>query len=371
VQEPSPQLVQSSPVSTQRSPETASDASPLVAVSARFCPPQSAPPRPAMPMLRLPEAGAQADRHDALFAPRGTPRKLGGSSLREAPPLPTPRSARDRSMSPSRARAARLEEDVRLYLEGMPAQTPRYPNGLPTTRGEKLGRPLLSSRGRALTAPGMLRADLDSKVSSFFIRNITVKTDSDNLGRNFTERHRFRQVVNKTCGAAAPLWNRVKKRGCTLPTPEGSRKGSPSRASHRTSESEGTEPAMSSDPSPTSAGAQRRCARTQLHALVARGRIILRRTGDALDAMSTTITRCERYFGGLSSERKDGGGVPLLCAAAEVLAAFQQAWEEVHRDDRWARFLPLTSVRMTARAEATTSRRYSARRKFSPRRSLP
>eukprot|EP00913_Durusdinium_trenchii_P001788 g1656.t1 len=61
------------------------------------------------------------------------------------------------------------------------------------------------------------------------------------------------------------------------------------------------------------------------------------------------------------------GGVRLLCAAVELVTSFQQAWDEVHRDDRWARFLPLSSVRTSARSEVSTARR----RKFTPRRSFP
>lgn len=339
----------------------------------RFTPPVRPPAadaesnRPCMPMLQLPQAlvGAADHRQDGLCTPRGTARKPGGSMIREAPPGPSPRASPRTAGSPLTARAVRLfgEDTTRLYLEGWPVPTPRFP-APPTARSEARSFPLKAVHSPAPSPRPGPTVPADSwKVSILFIRNISVKhtKDASSLTRNLTEQL-CGSAVNGTCGYATPTW---KFPGCengAAKVAEG-----PMRNVTRPHLQGPLEGPDSSSSSSASSPRRRRNARSQLHGLIARGRILLQRAAVELDGMSATIARCERYFGGLSAERKDGGGIPLLCAAVEVLAAFQQAWEEVHRDDRWARFLPLTALRTTSRSEASTARR----RRFTPRRSLP
>jgi len=326
--------------------------------------------RPCMPMLQLPQAQVGVDhRQDGLCTPRGTARKPSGSRIREAPPGPSPRaSPRTTAGSPLTARGARLfgEDTTRLYLEGWPVPTPRFP-APPTARSEARSFPLKSARSPAPSPRPALgpTAPADSwKVSSrLFIRNISVKhtKDASSLTHNLTGQLGG-SAVNGTCGYATPTWKFPGCENAAAKVAEGHMRNV--TRPHLQGALEGPD---SSSSSSASSPRRRRNARSQLHGLIARGRILLQRAAVELDGMSATIARCERYFGGLSAERKDGGGIPLLCAAVEVLAAFQQAWEEVHRDDRWARFLPLTALRTTSRSEASTARR----RRFTPRRSLP
>lgn len=319
------------------------------------------PLRFVMPPLRLP---AKEVRPNGLC----TPRRPHGSMIREAPPLRSARGGQaddtPRSSLPSarvaQAVRAPVEEDAwRLYLEGLPAVTPRCPAPLLTARSEARGFANQLCSPLSSRVPGVppRAAETVPQAVSVFIRNVTM-ADMEKCC-NATERflcQKTSKSSNGTCGIPAPVWSEV---GCngTAPLSEGplyngtciDREGGASGAED------------SSSPSSGSGG-----PRAQLHALVARGRILLKGTTQDVAEMSKAINSCERFFGGLSADAKDGG-VPLLSAAAEVLHAFQQAWEEVHRDDRWARFLPMTSVRTTARSEVSTSRR----RKFTPRRSLP
>lgn len=348
--------------SPQRSPASCSVGAAPTPV--RVPEPPAKPLRFVMPPLRLP---AKEVRPNGLC----TPRRPHGSMIREAPPLrsarggqaadDTPRSSLPSArvaVAPVRAPAEEDAKDTawRLYLEGLPAVTPRCPAPLLTARSEahrgfanQLCSPL-SSR-----VPGVPPRAVEtvSQAVSVFIRNATMSTSDIEKCCNATERFLCQKTSNGTCGIPAPVWSEVGCNGTALLSEGPLRNGT---YIDREGERDSSSPSSGSSGGP----------RAQLHALVARGRILLKRTTQDVAEMSKAINSCERFFGGLSTDAKDGG-VPLLSAAAEVLNAFQQAWEEVHRDDRWARFLPMTSVRTTARSEVSSSRR----RKFTPRRSLP
>jgi len=350
--------------SPKASPKASPQRSPSCSVGAARTParvpePPAKPLRFVMPPLRLP---AKEVRPNGLC----TPRRPHGSMIREAPPLrsarggqadDTPRSLPSaRVVQPVRAAPAPEEDAWRLYLEGLPAVTPRCPAPLLTARSEARGfaNQLCSPLSSCVPGVPPRAAEAVPQAVSVFIRNVTMSASDIEKCCNATERFLCQKTSNGTCGIPAPVWSEV---GCngTAPLSEGPLRNGTciDREGERDSSS------------PSSAGSSGG-PRAQLHALVARGRILLKRNTQDVAEMSKAINNCERFFGGLSTDAKDGG-VPLLSAAAEVLNAFQQAWEEVHRDDRWARFLPMTSVRTTARSEVSTSRR----RKFTPRRSLP
>eukprot|EP00927_Polykrikos_kofoidii_P020609 TRINITY_DN19820_c0_g2_i1.p1 TRINITY_DN19820_c0_g2~~TRINITY_DN19820_c0_g2_i1.p1 ORF type:complete len:1140 (+),score=208.83 TRINITY_DN19820_c0_g2_i1:162-3581(+) len=73
----------------------------------------------------------------------------------------------------------------------------------------------------------------------------------------------------------------------------------------------------------------------KLEALVSRGHVLLRVVREELDAVLDTASRCERYFGGSGNS-----AMQLFVNVSEFVSAFRVAWEQVHRDDRWGRFLP-------------------------------
>ncbi|CAK9013594.1 Formin-like protein 20 (AtFH20) [Durusdinium trenchii] len=331
--------------------------------------------RVAMPPLRLSAIDPKEIRANGLC----TPRNPHGSMIREAPPLRSARGEapsargeapddmpRDGPPVPVGGRptvpAGREEEAWRLYLQGLPAVTPRC-SPLLTARHETHGlshlaactpRSSMSARGATGVPP-----PTEPQAVSVFIRNVT-QPSPDEKCQNRTERFQCPQKTsNGTCGIPSPLWSEL---GCNGTAPlEGP-------VSNGSREDDVASPSSTS--SQTLGG-----ARSQLHALVARGRILLKQTTQEVAEMTCALQRCERFFGGLSMDSKDGG-VRLLCAAVELVTSFQQAWDEVHRDDRWvgtpapgptARFLPLSSVRTSARSEVSTARR----RKFTPRRSFP
>lgn len=321
------------------------------------------PPLPSMSAIAPVRTAAEASQSIRLCTPRPQ-----SSRIREAPPLRSARGGPDetprssipsaRPMQPSRSTPAHDEDTWRLYVEGLPAVTPRCPAPLLTARSEARARELEACfANQGACSPMSSRTGIPPKALattpqavSVFIRNVTASA-SEKKCCNATERFLCQQKTsNGTCGIPAPVWSEL---SCNGPAPISA---GPLRNG---TDNEGAGALAS--PSSSSSG-----PRAQLHALVARGRILLKRTTEDVAEMSKAIGRCERFFGGLTSDQKDGG-VPLLCAANEVLSAFQQAWEEVHKDDRWARLLPMTSVRTTARSEASTARR----RTFTPRRSLP
>merc|ERR1711920_71074 len=110
-------------------------------------------------------------------------------------------------------------------------------------------------------------------------------------------------------------------------------------------------------------------ARGRLEALVSRGSILLHTAEDELTTVMDEVGRCEKYFGGGVGELSDGQW--LFSTVSEILTAFRVAWLEVHRDEKFSRWLPNTPGNLdTTRSgkRVSVSPRRSQRQSVSPRR---
>eukprot|EP00439_Symbiodinium_sp_Y106_P070085 s877_g12.t1 len=186
-------------------------------------------------------------------------------------------------------------------VRGGPWSLPKIPKTVANSRGMPAdGFPLKSARSPAPSPRPGPTAPADSwKVSSrLFVRNISVKhtKDASSLTHNLTEQLGG-SAVNGTCGYATPTW---KFPGCE----NAAAKDTCGMSLAHICRERWKAPILRALPrrAPLDGGGMRQGPR----GLIARGRILLQRAAVELDGMSATIARCERYFGGLSAERKMG-----------------------------------------------------------------
>merc|ERR1711920_36152 len=112
-------------------------------------------------------------------------------------------------------------------------------------------------------------------------------------------------------------------------------------------------------------------ARGRLEALVSRGKILLHTAEDELTSAMDEVARCEKYFGGATAELSDGQW--LFSTVSEILTAFRVAWLEVHRDEKFSRWLPNTpaasqDTSRSGKRVSVSPRRLQGRPSVSPRR---
>lgn len=112
--------------------------------------------------------------------------------------------------------------------------------------------------------------------------------------------------------------------------------------------------------------------RRGLEILVTQGVALMRLVKEDFQRVADACAECERYFVATAQPAESApkgpsvgqpdDGAHLFAIVAEFLVAFRAVWDEVHRDDRWSRHLPMrTSQRRDSRVPL------SAR---SPRRTL-
>jgi len=343
--------------------------------------------RPQVPLLELAAAAELQHLSTALHAPRGTPREriLSGSRHRTSALSPIRRGTPElKSLTPRLMMSPTAflpssplfqsidtsEELLHSYLAGLPAPTPRRervplsarsatksppPLALPTLNHDCLAKKAGRDCPSRLTEAIIVAA---SSAQDIFPKNGSMLLDDS----------KAELCQNRTVRQGPPVSG--SNGSCGLPV-----------SLRRQAIHNDTAPCM---PAELALGGEAFCrsskraqqsVRSRLQAMVARGKELLTLADQELAETDEIIRRCEKYFGGASSAQgtsEDSAGVALICTAAEVLSSFKQAWEEVHRDERCAVFLPgacssrFPSSRLSSsRSEEASSARL---RRFTPRR---
>jgi len=119
-----------------------------------------------------------------------------------------------------------------------------------------------------------------------------------------------------------------------------------------------------------SSGEERRLARDQLEALVARGTLLLEIFGAELASVAQKIDQSEKFFGGVGQEanRQSKDGPRIFAIITDILSSFRVAWEEVHRDERWANHLSSSRCRSVSSKGEAPSTLEMRKRRLTPRR---
>lgn len=89
-----------------------------------------------------------------------------------------------------------------------------------------------------------------------------------------------------------------------------------------------------------------RAPRAQLEQLATRGEVQLQLVEEELNQVMQDVERAEKYFGycGLGTESQGKDYARLFTTVAEILSAVRSAWDEVHREARFAQYLPGASL---------------------------